>query len=273
MDASWWVGHIQRKRKQNNIKEIQELFKEEEIKKEGGHIEKEEVILVKPYEVSKSSSLMTSTTSFITDEVKNLLKYIKFVQSPMQTWLFWPPPHYQSLKSRGEENPKFWKEVAMAFVDQKNNTEMARNSYPIVIFQGGPPHEPYFIVIDNRKQVIIGPSKKTVVTYVVGELEVLIWFMRTWMLKQGYCYDQHLLDVAWIWAKGNDDMISCAACSSVSTSCSRCTVLASFSYSMTCFPHVLQTLASWTICIYSIDTTLYFLCFTNWTPSLSFYDA
>jgi len=70
---------------EDNIKEIQELFKEEESKKEGGHIEEEEVILVKPYEVSKSSSLMTSTTSFITDEVKNLLKYMKFVQSPMQT--------------------------------------------------------------------------------------------------------------------------------------------------------------------------------------------
>jgi len=42
------------------------------------------------------------------------------------------------------------------------------------MFQGGQPHEPYFIAINNREQVIIGPSKKTVVTYVVGELEVLI---------------------------------------------------------------------------------------------------
>jgi len=101
----------------DNIKEIQELFKEEESKKEEGHIEEEEVILVKPYEVSKSSSSMTSTTSFITDKVENLLKYKKFVQSPMQTQLFRPPPHYQSLKSRGEENPEYWKEVAIAFVD------------------------------------------------------------------------------------------------------------------------------------------------------------
>jgi len=70
---------------EDNIKEIQELFKEEEIKKEGGHIEEEEVILVKPYEMSKSSSLTTSTMSFITDEVENLLKYMKFVWSPTQT--------------------------------------------------------------------------------------------------------------------------------------------------------------------------------------------
>ena len=36
----------------NNIWEIQELFKEEEIKKENRRIEDEEIILVKPYEVS-----------------------------------------------------------------------------------------------------------------------------------------------------------------------------------------------------------------------------
>jgi len=58
---------------EDNVKEIQELFKEEESKKRGGHIEEEEVILVKLYTVSKSSSSTTLTTSFITDEVKNLL--------------------------------------------------------------------------------------------------------------------------------------------------------------------------------------------------------
>jgi len=59
-------------------------------------------------------------------------------------------------------------------VDQKHNTETARNIYPIVMFQGGPPHELYFIAIDNWEQIIIGPSKKTVATYMVGELEVLV---------------------------------------------------------------------------------------------------
>jgi len=62
----------------------------------------------------------------------------------------------------------------MALVGQKHNTETARNGYQIVMFQGGLPHEPYFIAIDNREQVIIGSSKKTVATYVVGELEILI---------------------------------------------------------------------------------------------------
>ncbi len=62
----------------------------------------------------------------------------------------------------------------MALVDQKHNTETARNGYQIIIFQGGPLYEPYFITINNREQVIIGSSKKIVATHVVGELEVLI---------------------------------------------------------------------------------------------------
>ena len=99
---------------------------------------------------------------------------MKFVKTPSQTRIFRPPPYYQALKSRGEQDPEFWKEVAMAFVDRKKNTDTLRNRHQIPMYQGGPPHEPYFIAIDNKDQVIIGPSKKIVATHVVGELEVLV---------------------------------------------------------------------------------------------------
>jgi len=157
----------------NNIKEIQELYMEEERKEDKGTIENEEVILVQPYEVS-STTTSSSKTSFITDEVENLAKYMKFVRMPSQTRLFKLPPHYQSLRSRGENDPIFWKEVATAFLEKKHNTDTARNGYQIHMFQGGPPHEPYFIAMDNKDQIIIGPSKKIVATHVVGELEVLV---------------------------------------------------------------------------------------------------
>ena len=64
--------------------------------------------------------------------------------------------------------------MAIAFVERKYNTNTARNGYQIHMFQEGPPHEPYFIAINNKDQVIIGPSKKIVATHVVGELEVLV---------------------------------------------------------------------------------------------------
>ena len=52
--------------------------------------------------------------------------------------------------------------------------ETLRNKITIKMFQGGPPHELFFIAIDNRNQVIIGSNKKTVAMYMVGELEILI---------------------------------------------------------------------------------------------------
>ena len=99
---------------------------------------------------------------------------MKFVWSPTQMRLFKPLPHYQLLWSRGEQDPEFWKEVATALVDEKHNTEISRNGYTITMFQGEPLHKLFFIAIDNWGQVIIGPNKKMVVTYVVGKLEVLI---------------------------------------------------------------------------------------------------
>jgi len=64
--------------------------------------------------------------------------------------------------------------VAKAFLEKKHNMDTARNRYQIYMFQGGPLHKPYFIAIDNREQVIIGPGKKIVATHMVGELEVLV---------------------------------------------------------------------------------------------------
>ena len=62
----------------------------------------------------------------------------------------------------------------MALVDNKHNMKASRNRYSIRIFQGGAPHKPFFIAIDNLSQIIISPNKKTVAMYVVGELVVLV---------------------------------------------------------------------------------------------------
>ena len=154
-----------------HIQEIQDLYKENEDKKEG-RVEDEKVILIKLYEVDKLTS--TTKSSFIDNEVENLIKYMKFIQSLTQTRIFQPSPHYQSLKFRGEQNPEFWKEVAIALVKEKHNIETSQNSYLIVMYQGGPLHELYFITIDNQGQAIISSNKKSVVIYMVEELKVLI---------------------------------------------------------------------------------------------------
>ena len=70
-----------------NIWEIQDIYIKEEVQDKGkGRVEEEEVILIKPYEVSESIS--TKSLSFINKEIDNLLKYIKFIKSPTQTRIF-----------------------------------------------------------------------------------------------------------------------------------------------------------------------------------------
>ena len=70
-----------------NIREIQDLYIEEGVQdKEKGRVKEEEVILIKPYEASESTS--TKSLSFIDEEIDNLLKYMKFVKSPTQTRIF-----------------------------------------------------------------------------------------------------------------------------------------------------------------------------------------
>ena len=77
-----------------NIQEIQDIYIEEKVQDKGkGRVEEEEVILIKPYEVSES--ILTKSSSFIDEEIENLLKYMKFVKSPTQTRIFQPLPYYQ----------------------------------------------------------------------------------------------------------------------------------------------------------------------------------
>ena len=117
------------------------MYKNEEQGKELNkeRVEDEEVILIKLYEILESISL--SESSFINDEVENLIKYMKFIQSSTQTRTFRLLPYYQSLWSREKQNLEFWKKVVTVLVEEKYNTKTAKNDYPITMFQGRSPHE------------------------------------------------------------------------------------------------------------------------------------
>ena len=120
---------------------------------------------------------------------------MKFIHSLTQTRLFKPPPYYQLLCSREEQDPEFWREIAVAFVKEKHNIETSQNRFPISIYQEGPPYKPYFIAVNNWGQAIIGPTKKIVATHIVRKLKILIWFMWIWKLKRKYCYGQYLMSL------------------------------------------------------------------------------
>ena len=117
----------------DNIREIQDLYIKEEVQDKGkGRVKEKEVILIKLYEVSES--ILTKSLSFIDEEIDNLLKYMKFVKTPIQTRIFQPPSYYQLLHSRREQDPDFWKEIVTALMDNKHNMEVSRNRYPIRMF-------------------------------------------------------------------------------------------------------------------------------------------
>ena len=72
---------------EDNIREIQELYTNEEINQAKGMVENEEVILIRPYQVA-STTTSSSSLSFISDKINNLEKYMKFVKTPSQTRIF-----------------------------------------------------------------------------------------------------------------------------------------------------------------------------------------
>ena len=57
--------------------------------------------MYKPYEVDLPRP-KTSEPTFIQDEINNLEKYMKFMQAPIKTTLFYSPSHYKSLHLQEE---------------------------------------------------------------------------------------------------------------------------------------------------------------------------
>ena len=50
---------------------------------------------------------------------------------------------------------------------------MTKKEFPIKMYLGSLPHKPYFIALMLQGQVIVGPTKKIVASYVVGDLALL----------------------------------------------------------------------------------------------------
>ena len=86
-----------------NIREIQELYKEEDgQKEERKEIQNEEVFLYKPYK--EPPWLKTPEPIFIQDKINNLEKYMKFIHSSVKTMLFSPLPYYKSIQLTEEQD-------------------------------------------------------------------------------------------------------------------------------------------------------------------------
>ena len=86
---------------------------------------------------------------------------------------FYSPPHYKLLQPQEEQNEQYWNEIAVVFLEKKHNTDTTRKGFPIKMYTEGPPYELYFIALTSQGQIIIGPIKQMVASYVVKDLALL----------------------------------------------------------------------------------------------------
>ena len=48
-----------------------------------------------------------------------------------------------------------------------------KKDFPIKMYMRGPPHEPYYIALILQEQIIVEPTEKLVISYVVRDLALL----------------------------------------------------------------------------------------------------
>jgi len=70
-------------------------------KQQEKQMQDKEVFLYKFYNIPLHKSKTPKTTS-IQDEIKNLDKYMKYMQLSVKTMLFYLLPHYKSIHPQGE---------------------------------------------------------------------------------------------------------------------------------------------------------------------------
>jgi len=86
---------------EGQIKEIQDVYKQDdqELKKpiviNKKQAQEKEIFLYKLYNIALSRP-KTPEPIFIQDEINNLEKYMKYMQSSVKMMLFYLPPHYKS---------------------------------------------------------------------------------------------------------------------------------------------------------------------------------
>ena len=56
---------------------------------------------------------------------------------------------------------------------EKHNVDTTEKEFPIEIYIGEPPYELYFIVLILQREIVIGPTKKLVASYMVRDLALL----------------------------------------------------------------------------------------------------
>jgi len=72
--------------------------------------------------MSNSREKLSPDTQMLQDEINNLEKALKILQSSVKTISFPPPSHYKTIQVNGEKNRTYWNDIAYQFLQKKHNT-------------------------------------------------------------------------------------------------------------------------------------------------------
>ena len=78
-------------------------------------------------------------------------------------------PRYHTISRNREDSSRYWNWIVKELTKSKQNSETVQREFKIPLHTGRPPHEPWFIAEAPDESHIVGPQKKSVAIYVMGE--------------------------------------------------------------------------------------------------------
>ena len=105
----------------------------------------------------------------IVEEIDNLVTFLKQFKAPNNVTHFLPPAGYHTISRNGENSLRYWSWIVKELIESKQNLEMVRRGFKIPLYARGPPHKPWFIAETPDEGYIVGPQKKSVAIYTMGE--------------------------------------------------------------------------------------------------------
>ena len=132
------------------------------------------MFLSKLYTISSEPSrLLIPEPILLKEEINNLEKIFKILQSPMKTIPFLLSVYYKSIWLDRENNIQYWNEITAEFIKQKHNSNTSHWRFLIKMYSEGLLHEPFFIILNLQETIVIGLTKKLVTLYMVRNLAFL----------------------------------------------------------------------------------------------------
>jgi uncharacterized phage infection (PIP) family protein YhgE len=120
----------------------------------------------------RSRSPQGSATPTLAEEADHLEAFLTTSYStPTGPMKFTPPPGFHTLRKGGERDETYWHSLMTVFMDLSPMTTQTRKNFVVEMYRGGPPHAPFFICEDRHGGYAVGPVKKKLAAYALGDEE------------------------------------------------------------------------------------------------------